>query len=378
MPWYKETIMSQKREFVRWAAISASFAEACRRYGISRKTGYKWLQRFRNAGTEGLEERSRCPLHSPCRTSEDIEKMILTAREEHPAWGGRKLKRWLEDRNEVMLPVPSTITEILRRNGRLDPEESQKREPLRRFEAAQPNDMWQMDFKGPFQVEQLPCHPLTILDDHSRFSVSLKACEDHKRATVKHHLKEAFEAYGLPLTMLVDNGGPWSPATRGEWTKLSVWLLRLGVNVVRSRVQHPQTLGKDERFNRTLLVECISGHNFSTFGQVQSHFDRWREIYNYERPHEALGLNPPVTRYRISPRPYPARLPTIDFDAGDKVRKVSEIGAISFAGRMWKIGKAFCGYHVGVRPATEEGLFHVYFCHRKIREIDFRCLRGKN
>lgn len=130
--------------------------------------------------------------------------MILAAREEHPAWGGRKLKRWLEERNKIMLPVPSTIKEIPRRNGRLDPEESQKREPLRRFEAAQPNDMWQMDFKGPFRVEQLPCHPLAILDAHSRFSVSLKVCEDHKRATVKHHLKEVFQASGPPQVMLLE------------------------------------------------------------------------------------------------------------------------------------------------------------------------------
>jgi transposase InsO family protein len=374
MPWYKETIMSQKQEFVRWAAISGSFHGACRRYGISRKTGYKWLARFRDLGPAGLEEQSRRPHHSPRKTNEDAERKILTAREEHPAWGGRKLKRWLEDRGATGLPAPSTITEILRRHGRIDPEESRKREPLRRFEAPEPNDLWQMDFKGPFRVELQPCHPLTILDDHSRFSVSLKACEDHKRATVKRHLREAFDAYGLPQAMLVDNGGPWAPATMGEWTKLSVWLLRMGVDVIRSRVRHPQTLGKDERFNKTLLIECILGHDFSTFNQVQSYFDRWRDVYNYERPHESLGLKPPASRYKVSPRAYPTSLPPIEYEAGDKVRKVSDIGKIGFEGRTWRIGKAFCGYPVGIRPTEEEGLFHVYFCHRKIKEIDLRSL----
>lgn len=375
MPWYKETIMSQKLEFVRLAEISDTLSNACRRFGISRKTGYKWLARFKASGGAGLKEQSRRPAFSPRRTDEAIEERILEARGEHPAWGGRKLKRWLEGRGAAGLPAPSTITEILRRHGLIDPEESQKREPMRRFEAAHPNDLWQMDFKGPFRIERHPCHPLTILDDHSRFSVSLKACPDHKRETVKRHLSEAFDSYGLPRAMLVDNGSPWSPTTQGEWTKLSVWLLLLGVDVIRSRVRHPQTLGKDERFNRTLLIECISGHDFSTFDQVQNHFDGWREVYNYERPHESLGMKPPSSRYKVSCRALPSKLPPIEYQAGDKVRKVSDIGMIGFGGRSWRIGKAFCGYPVGIRPAEKEGCFGVYFCHRRIKEINLRSLK---
>jgi len=374
MPWYEESIMSQKREFVRLAEIWETRSGVCRRFGISRKTGYKWLGRYIESGLAGLEELSRRPRSSPHKTCDVTERKILEAREEHPAWGGRKLKRWLEDRGEEGLPAPSTITEILRRNGRIDPEESHQREPMRRFEFPQPNDLWQMDFKGPFRVELQACHPLTILDDHSRFSVSLKACEDHKRATVKRHLQEAFDTYGLPWAMLVDNGGPWSPATMGEWTKLSVWLLRLGVDVIRSRVRHPQTLGKDERFNKTLSIECIAGHQFSTFGQVQDRFDQWREVYNYERPHESLGLKTPATRYKVSPRLYPSSFPPIEYEGQDKVRKVSHTGIITFGGRTWRVGKAFCGYPVGIRPTEEDGHFQVYFCHRKIKEINFRSL----
>jgi len=374
MPWEEVTRMSQKREFVRLVEISNSISDVCRRFGISRKTGYKWMDRYRTSGMDGLEDQSRRPHHSPRKTQDEIERQLLNAREAHPAWGGRKIKRWLEDRGVEGLPVSSTITEILRRHGRVEPEERHPREPMRRFEYAQPNDLWQMDFKGPFRVENKTCHPLTVLDDHSRFSVILKACEDHKRATVKHHLRESFDEYGLPRAILVDNGGPWSPATMGEWTKLSVWLLRLNVNVIRSRVRHPQTLGKDERFNKTVLLECLAGHRFSTFGQVQNHFDAWREVYNFERPHESLKMKPPASRYQVSPRPYPSALPAIEYESQDEVRKVSEIGRILFSGKYWRVGKAFGGYPVGIRPSEEEGLFHVYFCQRKIKEIDLRSL----
>lgn len=377
MPWYKETIMSQKQDFVEMAENFDNLSEACRRFDISRKTGYKWLDRYRLSGLEGLEDRSRRPCCSPRKTSEIMERRLLKVREDHPAWGGRKLKRWLEDRGETGLPAPSTITEILRRHGQIDPEESRKREPLKRFECPEPNDFWQMDFKGPFPVDSQPCHPLTVLDDHSRYSVSLKACENHMRKTVKRYLCEAFETYGLPRAMLVDNGGPWAAGNMGEWTKLSVWLLRLEVGVIRTRIRHPQTLGKDERFNRTLLDECITGYEFSTFSQVQDHFDRWREVYNYERPHEALGLATPASRYRPSPRRYPSNLPPIEYETQDYVRKVNKTGYVSFRGHDWKVGKAFFGYPVGIRSSEEDGRFLVYFCHQRIREIDFRSLLAR-
>jgi transposase InsO family protein len=374
MPWEEVTLMSQKREFIRLAEIGDSLSGVCRNFGISRKTGYKWVERYRAMGLVGLEERSRRPHHFPTETGQEIVRQILSAREAHPAWGGRKIKRWLEDRGVEGLPAPSTITAILWRNGRIELEEGLQRGPMRRFEYAQPNDLWQMDFKGPFHVETQPCHPLTAVDDHSRFSVILKACEDRQRATVKGHLREAFSAYGLPQAILVDNGGPWACGTRGEWTKLSVWLLRLNVNVLHSRVRHPQTLGKDERFNKTVLLECLAGHRFSNFGQVQSHFDTWRDIYNFERPHESVGMMTPSSRYKTSPRPYPAALPPIEYPTEDKVRKVNDTGKVAFGGRNWKIGKAFCGYPVGIRPSETDGLLHVYFCRTKIKEIDLRTL----
>jgi transposase InsO family protein len=374
MPWHQESVMSQRFNFVRLVEISHVMSEVCRRFGISRKTGYKWLHRFQGAGLQGLEDWGRRPHRSPGKTPEEMEELILLAREAHPAWGGRKLKRWLESQGAQGLPVPSTITEILRRHGLILPEESQKRGPFQRFEYARPNDLWQMDFKGYFRVAARPCYPLTVLDDHSRFSVVLKACEDQRRLTVKHHLTEAFETYGLPAAMLVDNGGPWASASGAGWTKLSVWLLRVGVDVIHSRVRHPQTLGKDERFHKTLSLECVEGHTYSTFNQVQNRFDKWRDIYNYERPHESVGMEPPAARYKISSRAFPATLPVIECGPDDKVRKVSEKGEIKFCGRFWRVGKAFYGYPVGVRPSEEDGLFQIYFCQRMIREIDLRSL----
>jgi len=374
MPWHRESVMSQRYNFVRLVEISQVISEACRRFGISRKTGYKWLHRFHGAGVQALEDRNCRPHRSPRKTPDDIEQLILFAREEHPAWGGRKLKRWLETQGVEELPAPSTITEILRRHGLISPEESRKRGPFQRFEYAQPNDLWQMDFKGPFRVACRPCHPLTVLDDHSRFSIVLKACEDQRRLTVKRHLTEAFETYGLPVFILVDNGGPWATTYGRGWTKLLIWLLSVGVDVIRSRIRHPQTLGKDERFHRTLSVECIEGHTFSTFNQVQNRFDLWRDVYNYERPHESVGMEPPASRYKISPRPFPSTLPPIEYEPDDKVRKVSEKGKIKFSGRFWRVGKAFYGYPVGVRPSEEDGRFQVYFCRQMIREIDLRSL----
>lgn len=374
MPWHRESVMSQRFNFVRLVEISQVMSEVCRRFGISRKAGYKWLHRFQGAGVEGLEDRTCRPHRSPRRTPDDIEQLILFAREDHPAWGGRKLKRWLETHGAQGLPAPSTITEILRRHGLISPEESRKRGPFQRFEYAQPNDLWQMDFKGYFRVGARPCHPMTVLDDHSRFSIVLKACEDQRRLTVKRHLTEAFEVYGIPSAMLVDNGGPWATTYGRGWTQLSVWLLRVGVDVIRSRVRHPQTLGKDERFHKTLSIECVEGHTFSTFNQVQNRFDRWRDVYNYERPHESLGMEPPASRYKISPRQFPSTLPPIEYELDEKVRKVSEKGKIKYSGRFWRVGKAFCGYPVGVRPSEEDGRFQVYFCRKMIREIDLRSL----
>jgi transposase InsO family protein len=366
--------MSLREEFVKQAMQEgANMSELCRAYHISRSTGYKWVARYRAEGQAGLRDRSRRPQTSPQQTPPEVEQKVLKAREAHPAWGGRKLKRYLENRGHDNIPAPSTITEILRRHDRLDPAESARRVPYRRFEKAEPNEMWQMDFKGHFALESNQrCHPLTVLDDHSRYLVGLQACTDESHPTVKSCLTDIFRTYGLPRWLLVDNGPPWSdPVQRTPWTMLSVWLLRLGIAVTRSRPRHPQTLGKDERLHRTLMDELLTFHLFADFSACQQAFDDFRHLYNTERPHEALDLDAPATHYQFSPRPFPEPLPPLVFPDGAAIRRVNQNGILSYVNQPCRVGKAFRGLAVGLLPDNQaEGVVHVFFNDILVRSLD--------
>lgn len=346
----------------------------CREFGISRQTGYKWLKRYDEAGVAGLADQSRRPQHSPRQTGTVMEKVIIAARQAHPAWGGRKLKRWLENKGYSGLPAPSTITAILRREGLLDPAESLKHQALQRFEMGSANELWQMDFKGHFQMgDGQACHPLTVLDDYSRFLVGLRACPDETRRTVQQHLTDLFRRYGLPQRMLMDNGSPWGDAAQSPYTRLTVWLLHLDIAVSHGRAYHPQTQGKDERLHRTLQAELLAHHVLSDLPACQLAFDTWRELYNLERPHEALGLQPPTVRFQPSDRPFPETLPPLLYPSDAFVRKVDVTGRISFRNRPVRIGKAFQGYPVGLSPdPLTDGLFHVFFGRFEIRTLDLR------
>jgi transposase InsO family protein len=360
--------MSLKREFVT-LADSGRMSDLCRRFNISRKTGYKWRSRFRMEGMEGLQNRSRRPWCSPWRTEQGMVNAVLKVRDHHPAWGGRKIRHRLLDLGFVEVPAASTITEILRRAGRLRPEEAEKHTAWQRFEQKTSNDLWQMDFKGPFLIGAKKCFPLTALDDYSRFALLLEACPNPDFETVQVRLVMVFARYGLPRRILTDNGGPWGP---DRYTQLSVWLIRLGIDVCHSRISHPQTIGKEERFHRTLKTELIGTRQFSDFQDCQYHFDDWKEIYNHERPHEAIGMKPPASRYTISPRPYPSSLPPIEYGPQDQVRIVQQHGEISFRGRLWSVGKAFWGLPVGLRPTQDDGVYNIYFCHQKVASINLR------
>ena len=204
MPWKEVSVMSERQEFVRLAqAEEFSMRELCRRFGVSPTTGYKWLKRYRGRGDAGLADMSRRPRHSPGRTRPEVEQLVLELREKRPAWGARKLQRRLLDQGYNDLPSPSTITAILRRHGRIDPGEGDKHKPWQRFERVAPNELWQMDFKGHFPLSsEGRCHPLTVLDDHSRYSLGLEACGDERDQTVKGRLTTIFRRYGLPDWML--------------------------------------------------------------------------------------------------------------------------------------------------------------------------------
>ncbi|MBL7994075.1 IS481 family transposase [bacterium] len=371
MPWKEVNLMSLRSEFIYLASQEdVCMLSLCRRYDISTKTGYKWLHRYQSEGPEALMNLSRRPHSSPNQTPPEIEEAIVRLRQNHPAWGARKLRKRLETTKGGYWPSVSTITSILHRHGFINPSESLKHKAWQRFEASSSNDLWQMDFKGHFPIGTEPCHPLTILDDHSRFNLGLYACANQTRDTVQGHLSVVFRRYGLPVCIITDNGSPWGTLDCESYTGLNVWLMRLGVIVSHSRPRHPQTMGKDERFHRTLKAEAITGHRFQTLMDCQKHFDQWRTIYNLERPHEALGGNVPASRYQISQRTFPESLPAIEYESSDQIRKVQINGEIYFRNRVFKIGKAFRSFPVAIRPSKTDDIFDVFFMHYKISEID--------
>ena len=368
MPWRESTCMSERQEFVALARVAGSNkSELSRRFGISRKTGYKWLK-VAEAGDVDPRDRSRRPASSPWRTAVSVEAQVLAIRERYPFYGGRKIRHLLMREGVTKPPAASTITAILDRHGLLSPARRRVRD-WRRFEHEAPNSLWQMDFKGHFATERGRCHPLTVVDDHSRFCICLAACRDELGTTVSRHLREAFERYGLPERILTDNGSPWG-APLGQYTRFSAGLIRVGVSVWHGRPLHPQTQGKDERFHRTLKLEVIGRRPvWKGVGEVQAAFDGWRSHYNLERPHESLGYESPVSRYAPSERAYPGVLLPIEYEADWPVRKVMDNGRIKFRGESYFVGKAFTGEPVGLRQVGE-AVWDVYYCHQPITQVD--------
>ncbi len=371
MPWREVSVMEERREFATLAVQDGvNRRELCRRFGISPQVGYKWLGRFA-AGDTALADRSRRPHESPGRSEAAMEALVLAVRDAHPVWGARKIARCLaRDGHDV--PAVSTVHVILRRHGRIVAPAGTPGQPYRRFEKEAPNLLWQMDFKGHMPLgDGTSCHPLTMVDDHSRFALCLAACADEQGSTVRTHLETAFRRYGLPEAMFVDNGGPWGFTTTEPWTRLGVWLLKLGVAVIHSRPYHPQSRGKNERFHRTLKAEVFAFERFRDLAAVQCALDRWRVIYNLDRPHEALGQEVPASRYRPSERAMPDRLPQVDYDDHEIVRTVSTTKAyVSFKGRLWKVPQAFRGERLAIRPLTTDGRYGVFFAAHQIATID--------
>lgn len=377
--------MELRAEFVQLAdQPGANMSRLCRRYGISRPTGYKWLRRYRQEGLDGLVDRSRRPSCSPNKTPDHIEALIIQARQRFPGWGGRKLRRWIRNKidqgtfglSAKQLPAPSTITRILDRHGLLSDSTTGRGQKIyQRFERARPNQLWQLDFKGEFRLASGPkCYPLTVVDDHSRFNVILEACKNQQRTTVQGHLAAAFGRYGLPEAILCDNGPPWGAglgwSRQGPYyTGLAAWMMRLGITVIYARPGQPQTKGKNERFNGTLQAELLNYRQLSGWSDARRQFRRWRRIYNTERPHQALEMQTPASRYQPSSIALPSELPAIRYGPDDTLRKVNKEGRIRFRASGYGVGKAFKGQQVALRPETDPGTWKVYFCHQHIRTI---------
>ena len=376
MPWTEVSIMDRREEFVGFASHpDANISSLCRVFGISRKTGYKWLGRAREDAEAEVKVRfgdaSRRPHHSPRRTPGEIEEAILGVRGEHPAWGARKIAHVLL-REGVAAPSPSTVHAVLLRRGCL----CEDREPPKtfgRFEMDAPNLMWQMDFKGQVQLgDGSTCYPLTVIDDHSRFAICLQSCDNQKTATVQAALEQVFRRYGLPAAFYVDNGPPWGGGAQGRFTPLGVWLLKLAVDVIHATPHCPQGRGKNERLHRSLKAEVFDARPLSGMIHAQKSFDTWRDIYNYKRPHEALAMQVPASRYRPSNRPMPASVPTIEYDTLDIVRKVNkDVPLIGFKGKTWRLPKAFRGENVAIRQRDND-IYAVCFGAKQIATIDLK------
>jgi transposase InsO family protein len=376
--------MEQRIEFILLSLSNKrlKFNDLCSRYKISRTTGYKWLNRYKQGGITDLIDKSRRPINSPKKYRKDIEEYVVELRGEEPEWGPKKLRRILSDRSKAgiypfeIIPCKNTISRMLKRNGLIDEEKSQQSKAYQHFEYEEPNELWQMDFKGYFSMlNNHKCHPLAILDDHSRFNIGLFACNDEKNVTVKIHLIEAFEKYGLPERILSDNGTPWGTMNKEiedgirSFSELEKWLIRLSVKPIHGRPYHPQTQGKEERFNKTFKNEVLKYNSFKNADHCQEYFDRWREKYNCIRPHESLDQDVPASHYSPSKKSYPEVIPPVEYDDRYCVRKVQDKGLISFKGKEFKIGSGFKGDYVGIKIKNREGEYEVFFCNQLIRSI---------
>lgn len=373
MPWMESSVSDQRKIIVALAQTDGvNIAQLAKRFGVSRKTIYKWKGRAHGHG-EGIEgewseDRSRRPASCPWRTEEKTEQIIVALRREYPFWGPRKLHCLMRQRGH-QAPSMSTIAAVLKRHGLVDPLESVKRHEYTRFERSEPNALWQMDFKGAFATGRGRCHPLTIVDDHSRFALDVRALEGESGELTRPALTAVFRRYGLPQCMLLDNGSCWGRREAG-YSAFTAWLLRLGIGVIYARPFHPQTKGKNERFNRTLKAEAITGRNFSGLSECQEQFDRFVVTYNTIRPHQALEMATPASRYKVSWRAFPEVLPPLQYLEGDVIRTVAPAGFLSWNKQRYQIGRAFSGEPVAIRPTRVDGVFEVYYFYQRVAIIN--------
>jgi len=379
MPWKVDAVSD-----VRFALCHAvrslhrPVAAAAREFGVSRKTAHKWLGVYDGAGGGGpvapaaLADRSRRPGHSPARTGDDVERRALAVRDEYH-WGPRKIRAFLLQEAEragapaPRLPSVRTFAAILKRHARVAPAAAAPG-PVQRFERERPNQLWQVDHKGPVEVERRKVTPFTVIDDHSRYCLSFRPCDDKTMAGAFGILWDVFADAGLPEAVLSDNAfnAPGVAAPGLSW--FDSRLIRLGIRPAHGRPYHPQTQGKCERLHGSAVREFIF---FNARRDARAHFDqdaeRWRAVYNTLRPHEALGDRPPVERWRPSERRRPATLPEPAYEPGQVTRKIDSCGEISFRGYRVLVGRGVAGDHVRVEEHDAE--LRVYYCWKLVRSL---------
>ena len=364
MSWETKTVMEQRKQFIIAAsAEDANISGLCREFGISRKTGHKWI----NRAEQGLPlcDQSRRPHRQPSKTADEVEQKIIQTRLAHPAWGGKTIRAALEAAGVEGLPSDKTCCNIIKRNGLIDPAESAKHTAFQRFEKEHCNEMWQTDFKGDFLLGNgVRCYPLTILDDHSRFSIRI---EPKTSATgVKDSFIQAFQEFGLPNSILSDNGAQFVGAHRGL-SQFERFLMDLDILPIHGRPIHPQTQGKIERFHRTLKKEALRVTP-ANMEEARLRLKNWRWIYNEVRPHHSLGLKTPSSIYRPSTRAYYEPKPYI-YDEGARLIKVNNWGYMRFGPMQLFLSEAMADTLVEIR-FDENDTFSILYRNYKIASVD--------
>jgi putative transposase len=374
MPWTHTDPMTERHKFILAHEDQLfSMTELCQRFGISRKTGYKWLRRYREGGLEGLADRSRAPKQCPHRTPEAIQELVIEARQAHPRWGPRKLLDYLEPRHpEVQLPAPSTVGDLLRRKGLTQPRRSQRR-PVHPgtspIEAEAPGAVWTADFKGEFRLGSgAYCYPLTVQDAYSRYVLACEGLPSTAHGGAQPVFERLFREHGLPLSIRTDNGGPFASKALCGLSRLSVWWIKLGIDHDRIQPGCPQQNGRHERMHRTLKAETTRPPE-GAFAAQQERFDAFRTEYNEIRPHQALDGAVPASRYARSSqnssqkrpaREMPARCPEPQYPGHAEVRKVSTTGEVKFKARPLFVSAVLAGEYVALEE-IDDGRWNLLF-----------------
>ena len=367
MPWECKTVEDQRREFAQAAMYCKNFSALCREFGITRRTGLKWKERY--TACQPLTDRSRKPHTTPTRTPEEVELLILAVRAENPGWGAKTIHRVLERRGCQNLPCVKTVNNILHRYGCISPEESQKRQPYTSFEKERCNVMWQTDFKGEFRMKDNNyCYPLTILDDHSRYSLRIAPRLSTANVVIPV-FTEVFQQYGMPDSMLSDNGAQFAGFRKG-YTQFEKWLIDLDILPIHGRIKHPQTQGKIERFHRTMKHELLNHTEIADIEDAQTKFRLWQDKYNNLRPHEALGMKTPGEVYEPSQRQYESKVKEFEYGGEHHVLKVNSWGYVRFNGWQVYLSETMANQYIEFRTSSDGETFVACYRNFKIAEFD--------
>lgn len=365
MPWKDKTVEELRKEFVEAAKSARNFSLLCREFGITRATGYKWVERSRQNCS--FSDRSHAPLHVPGKTSSVVEEAILRVRAENPEWGAKTILKVLENNGYTQLPCIRTANNILQRNGCISEEASQKRQEFLRFERAFCNELWQIDFKGDFPLlDGTRCFPFDIIDDCSRYCIGIYP--KNNTLGVMQSMDLAFREYGLPQTILSDNGGQFA-GYRGGYTQFERWLMDLDILPIHGRPLHPQTQGKIERFHRTMKNELLKRRTFTDLTDANKNLQQWRNKYNEVRPHEALHMLCPADVYTPSKRKYPKKIEPYEYSGMHRILKVNYKGYLRFDSKAFYLSETMIGAQLELRES--EGTYAtLHYRNYKIAEID--------